>query len=339
MTAPIRSRLRAPACLVLPALALLAGCATNQLRLDYAGDVAALGRSTATAADGFLDKVEDARIAANVELAVADPNCLPRTAHVRQPPDFQRLAPDGTLARGWLCAAGAEQGTRPLSLAAPDREFEPTIQLIAALGSYADTIARILEGKGSDEGEDFNETLALLDKAAGAMGALAAVDDGRLAAIGAFAAFVADLAREQRKVDQLRRLAASTQGGAELAGELQDHLIRWDGSRRSDLALQANLASEMMTRAFRAEPPAPPETRRELIAAYYARERGAREERLAYEVLGALFADLARADTDMRRVLAEDPDLTAAERATVRRALLTRVGSAFETAQSLLSAF
>jgi hypothetical protein len=94
-----------------------------------------------------------------------------------------------------------------------------------------------------------------------------------------------------------------------------------------------------MAQAFRAEPPAPPETRRELITAYYARERGAREEMRAYDVLAALFAELARADADMRRVLTEDPNLTQAERAEVARALQSRVAQAFETATALLTAF
>jgi len=345
MTLPHRKATRL-VCAISAAL-LLGACATNSLRLDYAQDVAAQGQAAATAADAFLDTVEDARIAANVELAASDPNCLPRIAHVRMAPDLSQTGPDGTLVRGWLCASGAEPGTVPLSMVPPGREFEPTLQLIAALGAYSEAIAHILAEDGSEQGERFGETLALLQAAAGTMGALGgdagrvvpAADDPRFEAIQGFVAFVSELASEQRKVDQLRTLIASPEGSAELAGQVQDHLIRWDTARRSDLALQATLASSVMSQAFRAEPPAPPETRRELITAYYARERGAREEMRAYSVLGALFTDLARADSDMRRVLAEDPDLTPAERTEVARALQRRVAQAFETATALLTAF
>lgn len=326
----------------------LAGCATNALRLDYATDLAAEGHATALASSAFLDRVEDARIAANIELATSDPNCLPLTAHLRERPDLSRMGAMGEPLRGWLCAQGPEPGTVALSMAPLSDELLPTIELIRALGEYSDSIADILAQDGSQDAADFADTLALLGAAADTATALGMVPEGsgfpgaadpRLPAIADFVAIVTELSAEQRKVDQLRLLATSTTGSAELISTLEDHLMLWDLSRRADISVHSTLASEMMGQAFRAEPPAIAATRRELVTAYYMRERGAREELRAYRVIGGMLASLAAADNDLRRVLRENPDLTAEERAERARELRARVTRAFETATALLTAF
>lgn len=60
---------------MLGAVLVLAGCATNQLRLEYAGDVAARAKATTLAADFYLREVDATRTEANIELVAADPAC------------------------------------------------------------------------------------------------------------------------------------------------------------------------------------------------------------------------------------------------------------------------
>lgn len=328
----------------------LAACATNPLRLDYGGEVADRGKLAAAASAAFLDRVEEARVEANLALIESDPNCAPLLAHVRLRPDLAAATASPEPARGWLCTREAVAGrTSPLSLAPMGDEFEPTLQAISAVGAYSEAIAGILLAEGGDPAAEFTATLALLgaagalfDAAGGGPGAppdLLSPDDPRPQAVAGFLAFVADLADEQSRVDQLRQLAASEQGSAELVANLQAHLRQWNGERIANMDLHDVVATAMMGQLLQRDPAPVAEERRLMAERYYQRDADRREARLAFAALDGMLGALAAADRDLRRTLAENPDLSPAERAQLARVFRGRVTDAFGTLTALLTAF
>ncbi|MHA7820159.1 MAG: hypothetical protein ACX930_10985 [Erythrobacter sp.] len=343
----------------------LSACATNVLRLEYAEDLSARGKAAAAASSAFLGKVEDARIAANLELVEADPNCRPNMVNIRLAPDLSASDAANGANAGWLCAASANDGTVELSLAPLGPELEPTFQLISALGSYSQAIVNILEGEVYDPAEDFIDTLALLRAAEGTICALdggvapsggadgAATcqrpsgagpaipdsDDPRLEAVGSALTFLGELASEQSKVDQLRKLRAQGPAGASLATALQEHLRDWDLSRRADIVLLASVENALMAQALSAVPPPAASKRRAYVEQYYQRQKESRNSLRAFAALDAMLSDLALAEDDLHRVLEENPDLTDAEKAQVARIYRSRVTRALNSITALITAF
>ena len=58
---------------------LLAGCATNAIRLEAAGTLQARSREAVTATAGYFDAIEQRRREAAAALVASDPSCLPAT--------------------------------------------------------------------------------------------------------------------------------------------------------------------------------------------------------------------------------------------------------------------
>lgn len=327
---------------------LLAGCATNALRLEYATDVAAKGKVAATAARQFLVRVDETRISSNLDLIAIDPACVPNSAFVRIQPRMGRLRDPARPPRGWLCAPQKATGVTydsPFSLAPFGDDMEPTFVLIDALGAYAAAIADILDEKGPDPVKDLTDALGLARSADGLLQSLAggnpivpAADDPRVKAVSDFIAFVSELRTEQDKVKQLRKLAAST-GSVETVTALKDHLANWEQRRRTDEGLRFVLAGVLVRQAQAAEPPLAAGARRDFARAYYDRAAGVVAAGKLKPALDATLDEMAAADADLRRTLADHPKLSEDERVKLAAITRERIGRAFDTLAQLVIAF
>ncbi|MEZ0496369.1 hypothetical protein [Sphingomonas sp. IW22] len=326
----------------------LPGCASNAIRLDYAGDVAGRAEVAAAASRRYLAEVDETRVAVNVDLIGMDTACVPNRAWIRRQADVGAIKASDFPPRGWLCAPGPLDGVtypEPLSLAPLGPDLEPTFLLIDALGAYGAGIATILEEEGPDPAADLVHALALARSAEGLLRAMAggagqpvvpAADDVRLVAIDAFIAFVTELRTEQRKVDALRRTA----GAGPLIAALRDHLSNWELGRQADENLRFELATALLGGAQRADAPQLSKAmRREFGAAYYEGAAGRTSSARFKAALDGTLGELAAAEADLRRVLAEDPDLTDAERREAARITRQRLTRAFDTLSRLLLAF
>jgi len=332
---------------VMMTAALLSGYATNALRLDYAGDVAAQAETAANASRKFLTDVEKTRTEANLDLIAADPNCTPLFVYLRRVPDVAAISDPDDPPRGWLCAkqpvAGVTQND-PYSLEPIGNELEPTLILIASLGAYGAAINDILEQEGGDAAQDIADSVALagaaenlLRSAIGGKRLVPAADDPRLTSITAFVAFLQELQTEQDKVDDLRALVASSTGNEAIIRDLRDHLRSWEIARASDVIVQRALADTIMGVALRGE--TTPGERRALVAPYYQRAADQVTAARLAPALDAVLGELQAADADLRRVLKQNPDLTPAERARVARLNRQRLTRAFNGLADILTAF
>ena len=344
----VRARPLLRIAVVVLAAGTLGSCGLNQIRIGYAGDVAAKGKVAAAASRDFLVTVDQTRIAANLDLIAMDPACAPLQTYVRRQPDLRAFKDPANPPRGWLCATAAVKDVtydQPFSLAPLGGDLEPTFVLIDALGAYASGLAAIVDEKGDDPIGDLTDALALvrsaeglLDSLSGAAPVVPSADDKRLAAIKGFAQFLVDLQNEKTKADKLKKYVES-QGSADTIRALRDHLSAWELSRRSDANLRFVLAAVLINGAQAADPPLPAERRRAIAKNYYDRAAARVSSAKLKPAIDAVLVELGAADDDLRRVLHDKPNLTAAERARLAEITRERIGKAFDLLTALVTSF
>lgn len=202
---------------LLPLLAvplLLAGCATNAIRLEAAGAVQARSREAVTATARYFDAIEQRRREAAAVLVASDPSCLPATPLRLQVP----VAPSAAAAP--LCLAGdaPAPGHAVFDIdigSSPRAVLAPRIALIAAIGDYADALAAILDAPKGDVAAEITAFADQADRLARFGGFVAGTDLPNVNAavaseqgqsLVALIAFASDLAREARQTDDVRAL-------------------------------------------------------------------------------------------------------------------------------------
>lgn len=327
-------------------LASVGGCATNALRVEYAKSVGTQGKEAAEASKEFLRRVDRARRDANIELVAADPACgLDGGAKVRNLPRISAREPRGWLCvpPGWRADAHTVYSLEPL---AP--ELEPTLDLIAALASYADALAEVVDRKQPDPMKPLIDALTTARAAQGAIqairnregGPIPAVDDPRVVAVGKFVGFLAELSHEADQVRAIREvLKKYPQGPEPLIASLREDLEEWEDSRDADETARLAIIDAIRDRAVLSNPPVSIAQRREALIAFHNLE----DERLSaakiHPALDDALAELDAADKDLRRVIVENPRLTPKERK--RRAELNRqrIVRALELVTSLVTTF
>jgi hypothetical protein len=188
--------------LVVPTL-LLAGCATNALRVESADEVSQLSRGLSIAAKIQLEAASQRRTQAYTSLIASDTSCQPNNPvyiYVRQ-----------------------NAGVKPASLCAPDsvtpipghdiveldlgpiaaESLEPTYNLIGAIAAYGTALNKIVETPNADIAGDIATAIALagraeaLAKGLGASGipSVKALSDDQVKTASALLQFLSDLAR------------------------------------------------------------------------------------------------------------------------------------------------
>lgn len=328
-------------------LALLSGCGINTLRLEYAGNVAAQGKAAAAASREYLAQVDVGRDEANTELFAADPACGRSPEAVVRSMPRPRLAP---TVRGWLCVPQGEEpagSDSRLSLRPLAAELEPTVALIDALSSYADSLAEIVEAKSSDPAQGFTDALATaraaqgtLTAITGAGGGFPAADDPRVVAVTSFIGFLGELQGEAKKVAELRAIILDNPDGAETTiNALRSDLQGWENQRKADLLLRQTLLGTRLARLVSVAPPAADKERREAMAAFNASSRNYRASARIQPALDAVLSTLLQSDRDLRRVLRVHPNLSKKERAKVAEINRKRLIRALDGVTALITAF
>lgn len=328
---------------------LMSGCATNALRLEYAGNVASQGKISAAASKEYLGTVDASRVAANLDLIALDPDCSPNTAFLKISPSLSAIKDPKSPPRGWLCARTHVAGQTfetPISLAPIANELEPTFVMITALASYSEAISEILDQEAIDPGAEFEEALALGRAAEGLIVAVSdgapnipAADDPRVAAISGFLSFVGELAAEADKVKQLRLFAASEKGNGAIIAKLRSDLADWELSRKADENTRYLQTQLLLKLNLEVEPPLPSAQRRDVAKAYYDRAAAVNSSARLFSALDATLQELADADADLRRVLAEKPNLTLAEKRKIAQLNRARVIRALQALTDLVTSF
>lgn len=326
---------------------LLAGCATNALRLEYTSDVAAKGKLAVAASRGFLAEVDRSRVAADVDVIALDPACVPNTTFIRIRPDLAAVKDPDRPPRGWFCAATAQPGftfPEPFSLAPLGPDLEPTFVLIDALAAYSSGLASIVDEKGPDPAADLTDALGLarsadhlLSAITGSNPVVPAADDPRVTAVQGFIQFLSDLKSESDKVKRVRKFVEERDPEANLIKSLRDHLGVWELSRRTDENLRLTIAGVLVRTAQASDMSAG--QRREFATAYYERSASTLAGAKIGPALDGALQEVAAADADLRRVLKDHPNLNAAERAHVAQITRQRLANAFDALASVILSF
>ncbi|QXQ06228.1 hypothetical protein KX816_18955 [Sphingosinicellaceae bacterium] len=320
----------------------LGGCATNALRVEYAGKVAEQGHVAAVASRQFLGKVEASRRAANIALVTADAACGRPDARLRTEPELVR-----TTNGGALCSGPGGPAGNPLSLKPLTDQLTPALTLIEALSSYADALTQIVEAKPADPARQFEDAFTTAKAAEGLFVAvlnkhpvLPAEDDKRVAAVKDFIGYLGELAAQQDKVDQLRKLVAKRPEGEDpIFSALRSQIAIWENSRKGDEVLLLGLAAQRMQHALNAAPPVASKERHDAMVDFYARSDAAETAGQLYPALDHLLVVVAETDKDLRRVLKADPHLSRTERARVAEIARQRVVRALSAVTAIVNAF
>jgi hypothetical protein len=331
---------------VIPLLLLLQGCATNALRTEYAGAVAERSAAAAQGARRFLAQVDASRLAANIELAAADPACARVSPLLRQPPDIGADAPRV----GFLCVNTKLRSPPPgvaISLLPLAEELEPTLRLTEALGAYGEAIASLIEDDPVDPAQPLLDALSLALAAQDALNAVIAssptpipvADDPRVSAIAGLVNFFGELNREARQVTALRRhIAEDPDRFKQVMAPLRRQLTSWERARSADVGILKVVEDASVQAVLLAEPPKSAEMRRAALERYYSKEAARRDEARIAPALFRLFDAVEEADADLRRVLAENPDVNDKERRRIAALNRERIIAGLKHVASLANA-
>lgn len=215
--------------------ALLAGCATDAIRIDRASAVGSAGRAATAGTRGLLADVGAANREKLVAVAALDPACgLPRPV----------LAGPGRRGVGVCVPAGEESSRGDVRLARFDsRAFAPALATLEGLSAYLGALDDILTEERPDVGAEVDDAISKLQSVAGDAGAVLGVtvptplsDEQRKAVSGALS-LLSTLANEAETVRDLRRLETPARDV-----EFQETLARL---RAVDAGLVAILREEL----------------------------------------------------------------------------------------------
>ncbi|MBB4619775.1 hypothetical protein [Sphingomonas abaci] len=193
---------------------LLAGCATNAIRLEAAGTVQARSREAVTATAGYFDSIEQRRREAAAALVASDPSCLPATPLRIQVP----ITPSAPAAPLCLSGEAPSPGYTAFEIdigSSPRAVLEPRIALIAAISDYADALAAILDAPKTDVSAEITAFADQADRLARFADFVAGTDLPNVNAavaneqgqsLVALIAFADELAREARQTLDVRAL-------------------------------------------------------------------------------------------------------------------------------------
>lgn len=321
---------------------LLAGCATNALRLEAAGAVQTRSREAVTATASYFEAIEQRRREAAAALVASDPSCLPATPLRIQVP----ITPSAPAAPLCLSGEAPSAGYTAFEIdigSSPRAVLEPRVALIVAISDYADALAAILDAPKTDISA---EVTAFADQAdrlarfsnfvAGSdlpnVNAAVASEQGQ--SLIALIAFADELACEARQTRDVRALIVERGGVVDRAlASLSAQVTTW-GMRAArnaeDLYGNALFRTYVNNRAnLSAE-------QREQLAGRVFAARGAVKDDLtrAAQVEDAI--DLAaKAQTSLRDALAGR--LTPAQRRAAARLNIDRITRALGLIASLAS--
>jgi hypothetical protein len=285
-----------PVMIVMP---LLAGCATNAIQLQTAGTVQARSREAVSATTVYFDGIEQRRREAAAALVASDPSCLPATPLRIQVPIATSAPPaplclaEGTPATGYT-AFEIDIGSSPRAV------LEPRIALLAAVGSYADALATILDAPKTDVSTELTAFADQADRLArftnfvagtDLPNANAAIASEQGQSVVALIAFANDLAREARQTRDVRALV--TERGAVVDRALASLSLQVTTWGRGAARNADDLYGNALFRTYLRNRASLSADQREQLAArvFAAREAGRQEAVRAAEVADAI--DLA----------------------------------------------
>lgn len=324
----------------------VSGCATNALRVEYAGNVAAAGDAAVASVKGYVSRIDAARRETRIELVVADPACgVPRPV-VR----FDPVVGPGAAEVGALCVAAptADDRVRALDFSAVDPAVVPVLDMAGAIATYSDALGEIVDDAPVNPGTSIINAHAT---AVAAQDALVAVlglgagpipggDDPRVKAVTGFITFLGELQVEADKVERLRVAVAEGPAIAPLVQTLREHIAALENRRRAQRNLTQVVSAAMLRRVVdQRSPLAKPDERRAALVAYYDREDAEAAHGRLYPALDQLLVALEQSDADFRRLLKPDPQMTAAERARVREIARQRVVKALNLITQMATSF
>ena len=329
---------------------LVSGCATNALRVQYAGNVGAEGQAAGEAARSFGNRAAAAQRLANIDLVVADPACGTLPPRIKTSPNLDPAGP----ATAWLCLPEGQTATpeafAELSLDDPRRTLTPLFAAVNALVAYTDILAEIAGEEPADVSTGIANALGTASAFEGPILALLGAppgkavvpdsDDDKVKAVAGFAQMLADLSKEQSQVDALRAVIRERpEGAAALIRQLRGKLRLLETARSANAGLSSTVSTALLQKALRKTPPLSASDRRAALEAYYAREAESDSQGALYPAVINLLDTLEKSDADFRRVIVKDPTLTEKEKRLLAEITRKRVVRALQSFTALVNSF
>ena len=319
---------------------LLAGCATNAVRLEAAGAGQARSHEAVTATANYFDAIEQRRREAAAALVASDPSCLPATPLWIQVP----IVPSAPAAPLCLSGDAPAPGYTAFEIdigSSPRAVLEPRIALLAAISDYADALAVILDTPKTDVSAEITAFADQADRLARFSNFVtgtdlpnvnAAVVSEQVQSLVALITFASDLAREARQTKDVRALVIERGAVVDRAlASLSVQVTTWGrgaAHNADDLYGNALFRTYIRNRENLAA------DQREQLAARVFTAREAAKDGPARAALVADAIDLAaKAQAGLRNALAGR--LTSAQRRAAARVNIDRITRALGLIASL----
>lgn len=323
-------------------LALVAGCATNALRVQGASDFVTASKTTVARANSYLNEVAMRQRSAAAALVASDPSCFPGTTiRIRSP----------NSGRQPLCMLpGEPQNARnsfdftlqPLGPA----QLKPRLQLLAAIADYAAALGKVVDADKPDVSAELTEFVGRLDdltKVAGFVSgqdipsATPALKSDQARSIIALLQFAAELRQEQDQVDTLRWLA-------ETRGDDIDHALASLDRQMSEIEEidhdDATIEQTMLVQNYtRSAARLDYERRVAAVRAILEARASVADRAAAAEAVRSAVAELTAAHATLRELLRPNPTLTDKQRKERRRIAHARLWRALDLVAGAATAF
>ena len=332
--------------------ALLSGCARNVITLDRGGAVASAGSAAVGASTGFIERIRSARDDANIQLVASDTSCGwgeslilrgDRRPQLKPPLRVPLCLPRGITAD--LALGDVVIDLRPVSTTA----LRPMIGCIGALATYLDAVNAILERDDGDAAGRIAEAFGQATQAQADIAAITGEDlkvipslaDDQTAAIKGLIGLIDELARERRKVADLRRLVVAQNAEVKpIIARLKALIEAWSKSSLAGDLQMSDATFTALGRRLAADPPQIEgfEARQALLRSIVAARRNTAAVPVFTATVTGALDEMAGAQDALAKAFTDQPDWTPDERAKATRVNRERLLGALHSIAGLFKA-
>lgn len=332
---------------------VVTACGYNTVRLDRAGAVSQAGTNAIDSSKLFVKRVRDIRDEANIALVASDESCawgetVVLAGEARRPKDSKARFPF-CLKRGEPAVESlgdVELSLAPISEAA----LKPTLNAIDALAAYIDAVNEILEKEKPDASgalaDAYEKALTAQSDIAAIIGStinvIPTLTSDQTSAVTGLLKLIEELAVEQRKVTDLRRMVSKQNSEAQaIIKALRRSIKTWgESSFAGDLQLNDS-AYAGIARQLAADPPVYKgfDARRDVLVRIVNSKRNVQAGTALTAAVDKTLEKFSSAQNDLFISFTASPQWTKEERQKATRLNRQRVLSALHALAAVATAF
>jgi hypothetical protein len=321
---------------------LVAGCATNALRIQSASEFATASSTTVGQTNTYLNAAAARQRAAAAALVASDPSCFPgRTIRIRSPNDGRQP----------FCMRPSERQTATNSFdftlqPIGPSQLKPRLELMAAIAEYGAALEKIVGAKKPDISAELTGFVGKVDDISTIAAFVSGTDIPKASpvlkgeqaqSVAAIIQFAAELRHEKLQVDDIRALATRQ-------GDIIDRALTSLARQLEEIADidrdDAQIEERMLVQQYVGSAPGwQIDRRREAVGAILDARAAVDDRTAAGRASRAAVVELSAAHRSLRGLLQPDPRLSADQKKALRAIARQRLWRALDLVAGAAAAF